>query len=1444
MAHEPLDWSPPVRAKAPRRRARRWLFRLLALFAVLAAGYLLLTRSFITRAIVVSRIGSLMGGVASAGSVRVEPGGLIEIDHAVIRARGVEGEAADVLTVERLRANADFWSLIFGDPVFHSIALDAPVLRLSQSSDDGSLNIASLKLPAASRSAPPAAVPRITLNRGVIEIGEHADTPQGPAFTSLKRVDVSGVVEQSPGEQGASIISFRQGGAANAVSVHGRVARDGLSVTVSGMDLRAWPPDAVPSRMRDFFRSMNLEGAISGITFSYSFAGGVQARMALADVAVSLPITEQPDKVEGVPVPLPGPARWLRLHAVNGDLIADDQGVHASLAGLVEQLPCEVSFHSRGITAESAFTATLSSNAFQLGDQNSILRFAPWVVRKRLHQFSDPTGLVDARVTITRADPAPAPGGGQAPGPVSAEGYLRFRDASASFHKFPYRFNHMTGDFAFTDSRIDIRQVQGVSPTGARIFARGWISPLNDDPAMELHVSVTGVPIDEALEEGMRHRRKALEAVFSRPRFQELQDKGLIATGEQHRAAVAALAALPPDDHSPAAARWREIAARPVFDLGGVVSVNLVISREEGPGDLWHDRVVIDVPLAGILPENVPIPLIARGVTIIKTDDDTTVRGGSYAGLRGGRADISARIDFDLLDRPGAPFVPEVVVAASGVPVDDILINAVPDGPPSLGDGLSVPQMLAALRIAGTVDCRAALGMNSDKDGASYVVAITTEGASASPLSPRGESRLVLSGMGGAVLVTQDDTEVELSGDLLIPGTEPVSAGRADIRASIAFARPEKGAPSRLGVSALAESLDTRARVEDVIRVFAPQGADAVAALREAHEPRGVVDLDTAVARSGEDPVSVVIDASNANDLEFTFGPGRLRATSDRGSVRVIPGLPGQPGDMRFSGFRARTWFDGADDGTLVADGPIRTDGSPIPGETPLAIDLTGARMESGLVRTIIGARAGARIADLLQSANPRGRFDLNATLTPPPAGAAADAPWSARGSFTPRALALTLPRGEFVASSIDGRVEFSPEGGVARQVRVTSDEGWSVLADATFSHRPDTGLALQTTFAADAPSMTPGLRTALPQALDQVLTAVAFSADGPLRADPVSLSITFPPGDAPAAVKSSGRVRASGVSADVGAAVSRAQGVLDFSYQHLGGDDPASLELWSICDSLDVAGISMTDARVRAVSGERGEIFFPHISAQCHAGRLAGSASLFPRPDDRRDYAVDLRLSGVRFASVLADLDAVPADSAAPKDPDRSRGMLDAGVSLRGIAGDPSSRIGRGTITIGGGRVMSMPLLIPIVRFSNLQPPLDEALDFALVDFYIDADTVSIEEASVQSHSLAIYGFGTATWPALDLDLRFRSRSKARIPVLSAVVEGIRDELVTIAVTGNIREPDVGLSSMSRTARMIRRGMGDAPSEQERRLDQIEQRSGRDARRAPALERSPVAPR
>jgi len=153
----------------------------------------------------------------------------------------------------------------------------------------------------------------------------------------------------------------------------------------------------------------------------------------------------------------------------------------------------------------------------------------------------------------------------------------------------------------------------------------------------------------------------------------------------------------------------------------------------------------------------------------------------------------------------------------------------------------------------------------------------------------------------------------------------------------------------------------------------------------------------------------------------------------------------------------------------------------------------------------------------------------------------------------------------------------------------------------------------------------------------------------------------------------------------------------------------------------------------------------------------------------------------------------------------------------------------------------VNFPLLVPLVRMTNLQLPLNETVDYAEGEFYVRGAYLNFESLSVYSPSVEVVGYGTVTWPGMALDMRFRPRARSRIPLVTAVLEGIRDELMAVRAEGTLGKPVLAISALGGTSRFVGRLIGRERDEQERRLDAIEGRGRRGTVRRE--EAAPVKP-
>jgi hypothetical protein len=153
------------------------------------------------------------------------------------------------------------------------------------------------------------------------------------------------------------------------------------------------------------------------------------------------------------------------------------------------------------------------------------------------------------------------------------------------------------------------------------------------------------------------------------------------------------------------------------------------------------------------------------------------------------------------------------------------------------------------------------------------------------------------------------------------------------------------------------------------------------------------------------------------------------------------------------------------------------------------------------------------------------------------------------------------------------------------------------------------------------------------------------------------------------------------------------------------------------------------------------------------------------------------------------------------------------------------------------------MPLVVPLIRISNLELPVDERLDYAQADFFLQGTTIEFEQAWISSPGVELVGYGSMQWPDATVDVRIRGNSRTRIPLVSKVMEDIRNELFTARLTGPLWDPSIGIESFSGTSRFIRKLVGSTPSEAVQRLQRIERNATRSQDRPREPQRGDPAP-
>lgn len=1423
------------------RRKRPWgkyCLRTLLIIALLVVGlYWLVSSSFVTRRLVVSNLAKVAGPgtEVTASSVTVTATGRIDIRDLSIRVKDVPGDAGEVFSVKRVFGRVGLFDTIRGKPKIYSLSLIRPIARLSRSKDDGSLNInAIVNQPTQTGSVSSMTFPAVEVGDGAIELAEHSS--KDGAYSVLKTLSISGTVEQSADDEGASVINFRQATTESGQSAIalGRISKDAVTLTVTGIDLGAVNAENVPAQAREIFSQTKLEGRVPQAQVTYAFSGDWNTTISLEDVALNLPVDALPDEdAEGNPIPVPDAQKneRLRLNRTTGSISLSNVGMKGILDGQIEALPYHVEFRVDGLSMNAPWTISLSAKDVPIHEQPEILKFAPGVARRRLREFSDPQGKVNASVDIARGAITEQ----QKNPPLKIVGSISLNGLTAAFHKFPYPWQDLTGTVTFDDNSINIHEVRGRSASGGTVTASGSISPPTDDAEVRLDVRALGLPIDDRLRSAMRERGQGdvLDEMFSLQDYDRLVKANLL--------------------RDPSSRVARDANSPPDFQLGGTVNVRVLIGRELGPNAEWTDRIEIDLPKAGVLVRAFPYPLLANNVRIVQENGVANVSGGTYQGLNGGTGSVVARVDIDAV-RESGDFVPELQASAKDIPIDAILMSALPDiGPDDEQRPLS--DWINPLNPTGSI--QADVDLKPSVTGPVYDIKVKAAGSLKAPFVGRSAdeqtSNLHVSNFASTIQVTDRFVKLDATGDahLNTPNAPSYALGAhlyREIGAETAFASTRESAHQALTIRV--PKFDLALPVENFVSGYSQRAAEAIIAAREQVAPKGIASCDLRIGLSPTDSGTVDVEVANFSNAFVTYDglklsldpkvPQFLRVQSEEDAS----GTPTVAANYLFSGT-----LDNLEIGRLRAEGTILQSAN-APRIDAITLRARDISLEEAAVRSLLSAKGSQKLVDVLEKYDVSGIVDADLSI------ATQEQSTRVEGTVRPTALAWTAHDENCNAVRVDfpfvsGQIRLAPAAAlpgevspsIAGQVESLAlfHRDWKALLSGTWSPAEAmTGMQVDGEFTLSAPSLMPSLKALLPTALSDSLKEMKTSISGPITIAQSPVSFVLTPQGEPLNVSTTGTLVLSDLSLDMGFAVTKAEGILD--YRYTSEDTPGSGRALMTGDftSLRANNVELTNATVKLFTEPDGRVIIPTLEAQCHGGRIIGNIDI-TSPNtpgalagatpttSQRAFDLTLALSGVRFAPVLDQLRSKGQDNddnsfdLAATSPDSSRGAITGSFSLRGILNERGTQRGRGTLMIQGGNIIDLPTVVPLVRVTNLQFPTSEKLDYASADFFIQGEQVGLEQLTISSPSVEIFGFGTATWPSLDLDLKMRTGNRSRIPLITTLVEQLRDELSAIRVVGPINNPKVDTVRFGGTREAIANLFGKEKSAEERRLEMIE---------------------
>jgi hypothetical protein len=571
--------------------------------------------------------------------------------------------------------------------------------------------------------------------------------------------------------------------------------------------------------------------------------------------------------------------------------------------------------------------------------------------------------------------------------------------------------------------------------------------------------------------------------------------------------------------------------------------------------------------------------------------------------------------------------------------------------------------------------------------------------------------------------------------------------------------------------------------------------------MREAGSGRSAVGSEVKTTDAGKGAVDIGYDMElKLKDGIFKPQQGPVAATSVSGSMRLTPtelvvhDMHGRRGKGEITGSGRVAWAAGKAGLTIKAAArnlqldaglykllpPAWQKGwDQVKPEGSVDVDL---RYASGFDAA---APAGAAPVAVAATLEPQSVLPLTAAATTQPATMPAD---RFEASIRPVKLAMTPRVIPIRLENVKGELLIKPDGITLKDITATRKSGGQVAYSGVVPAGETKGGVWNMKLTATDLATDQELRAALPPAVSKLMESL--KVEKKLSVDFTKLTYRADPdpkvedGDLDLA----GTITLDGNNFDLGVPITDAVGTIAIeAAAHRGklGGLTGKVALSSLklggrpiinfkCDLVKPNG--MDALRIGKVSGE------------IAGGAIAGQVDLV-FPDN----------GASRFGLGLVLRNANVAELAGPTEKD-IKGQLTASLAIEGDWGDPSTRRGRGDVAVTGKDMYRIPLVLGLMQITNLSLPISSPFNEAAARYTVEGEKVNFEQIELRASNMLMSGSGWLDFKSKKVKMTFMTDNPNawRIPFISEILQGARQEFMQIHVTGSVKEPKVSGSVMS----------------------------------------------
>lgn len=547
---------------------------------------------------------------------------------------------------------------------------------------------------------------------------------------------------------------------------------------------------------------------------------------------------------------------------------------------------------------------------------------------------------------------------------------------------------------------------------------------------------------------------------------------------------------------------------------------------------------------------------------------------------------------------------------------------------------------------------------------------------------------------------------------------------------------------------------------------------------------QGHIIRDTAADRIDIDMGVDVVDAAAAP------GSGRLRLTDLAGKLKLtlrdmtIESMTAACGDGRVSFTGGSDWSN-KDRRTMH-----------------ILANAQKLRFEDSVLDLISPAvEAPQALRDFWQTHAPAGVFDAKLEYA-----VAGEDDRQYRLDLQPGSLAFTFHDFRYDFPQTTGHIIVEPD--VVRLADFAGDFDagrFTVSGDVRYMPALDTDLTM--TIAGE--KFSPTARAAMPQRVAAIVDGIKLS--GPYELNLAKLK--YHAIDAGRAeTHAVGSLKLAGASMNVGIPVTDFHGTVDLDTRAAADDAWPTVDMKIHGDRLLAASRPVENLTLGLRNREGSDrIALSDLSGRCAGGRLGGRGAFTMATGD---YQLQLALSDARLDQLMV----YENSPEKPKKPDAGpiRGALSASIALDGSWADRKKLRGRGDLIVRGANLTGVPLAVGLLKVSHLALPVNDPFNTAQISYYIRGDKFVFENISLASPTMQLAGRGVMTYPAAQLDLALTSSNPKGLKLgpFTELVDGFRDQLMTIHITGSLDDPHTSVDQFSGLTRAWQDVFGPAAAE------------------------------